>query len=189
MAALLMDMPVPIERAPALAQWCVVQTQSCREQAVALRLTRQGIDCYLPQERVRRIVRGKPETIDRPLYPTYLFASFADEYERHDIRRTQYVQDLLLTVHDAEQQRLSRQITSLAKALEIDPFVQAVELSEPGQRVKVIRGSFKNCEGEIIKRVRKVRDRVIVKDILRIGVLMLGRVVEYEVDPSFCEPL
>jgi hypothetical protein len=43
--------------------------------------------------------------------------------------------------------------------------------------------------GRIVKRDRRVKDRTVTKDILTVGVAMLGRVVEVEIDPAYCEPV
>jgi len=174
----------------AVGSWCAVQTQSSCERRVADVLTAMGIQAFAPMECVRTIRRGRRETIERPVYPNYLFAAFNDEWERHAIRRTKHVFDLLHTRHEAEQHRLARDIESLQRVLEVDPVVDVSQwASQEGRRVWVTAGPFMGAEGEIIRRDRRVHGRQVTKDILCVGVLMLGRVVEVEIDPAYCEPL
>jgi transcription antitermination factor NusG len=171
-------------------QWSVVRTYTSREAAVAERLTAQGFDCFNPIERVRQVRAGRIEEKDRPFYPTYLFACWGDEYQRHDIRRTKYVADVLKTANTREQLRLERDIDSLRTYLAMNPLADVTDWCQRGRRVRVVRGPYENLEGEIIRRERKVKGKTVVKDLLCVGVFTLGRVVEIEMpDPSFVEPI
>jgi transcription antitermination factor NusG len=169
--------------------WCVVQTRGQCERAVADSLVARNIECFLPMERVRRIVRGKAETVDRPLYPNYLFATFENEYDRHEIRRGRYVTDILLVRGDRAQHRLASDIESLRLVLGIDPLADVTDWAREGRDVVVVRGSFTGARGRIVRRDRRVKDHTVTKDVLTVGVPMLGRVVELEIDPAFCEPV
>lgn len=171
--------------------WCAVRTHATREKTVAQMLADRGVPHFLPLERIRHVRAGrKPETVERPMYPTYLFAAFCNEYDRHEIRRTRYVSELVLTVTEHEQDRLASQIRSLERILAVDPTADATPWAgEPGRRVYVIDGPFMGAEGEIIRRSRRVKGHDIVRDVLCVGVLMLGRVVEVDIDPAFVEPM
>lgn len=162
-------------------EWCVVQTRPQRERAVAERLAAQGFGHFFPVERVRRVYANRREVVERALYPTYLFAAYDDEYARHSIRQTRDVSDLLV-VHGHRQERLAADVASLARALELDPFATAEDF-EPGQRIAVIRGAFLGLQGEIIRRVRKVKGVNVTRDIVVVKVAMLGQAgIELDVD-------
>lgn len=168
--------------------WCAVQVYGACEKAVAELLIGRGTECYLPLQSVRRIRRGRAETVSRPFYEGYLFAAFNDELERHEIRRTRYVADLLIS-HGRRQEVFVQQIADLKRVLEIEPIADSTPWAEEGVRVRVTAGPFIGIQGIIIKRHRRVNNAIVVKDILCVGVTMLGRVVEVEIDPAFCEPV
>lgn len=169
--------------------WCAIHAWAGRERAVYESLIYRGIETFLPIERLRRVKGGKVQHIDRPLYPGYAFAAYPDSDIRYEIRRSKYVLELLHTTTELAQQRMASDIASLRMALEIDPTADVTEwASEPGRHVRVISGSFVGLTGTIIRRARKVSDKHIVKDLLYVGVMFLGRVLEIEIDPSFCEP-
>jgi transcription antitermination factor NusG len=172
----------------AKAEWCAVQVYGSCEKAVASLLTHRGIEHFLPLQSCRRIYRGRTETVSRPFYEGYLFAAYRDEHERHEIRRTRYVADLIAP-HGHREEVLSQQIEDLRRVLEIEPIADSTPWAEEGREVIVTAGAFQGIRGTIIKRHRKVAGLTVVKDILCVGVLMLGRVVEVEIDPAYVEPL
>ena len=173
---------------PATAEWCAVQVYGSCERAVAELLANRGVEYYLPLQSCRRIRRGRAETVSRPFYEGYLFATYHDEHERHEIRRTRYVADLL-TSQGHRQEVFAQQITDLRRVLEIEPISDSTPWAETGRKVIVTAGAFQGIRGEIISRCRRVAGLTVTKDILCVGVTMLGRVAEVEIDPAFCEPL
>ncbi len=174
---------------PATAEWCAVQVYGSCEKAVAEILAKRGIEYYLPLQSMRRIRRGRAETVSRPFYEGYLFAQYGDEHERHEIRRTRYVADLLLT-QGHRQTIFAREITDLKRALEIEPIGDATPwANEVGRYVLVASGPFAGIHGKIIRRCRRMGGLTVFKDVLCVGVFMLGRMLEVEIDPLICVPM
>lgn len=65
--------------------WFCVQTEPKSEHHALLALSEIGFRSYLPQTVVRHIRYGKREAVLRPLFPSYLFATFdpaSDEWGR-----------------------------------------------------------------------------------------------------------
>lgn len=172
-------------------EWCVVQVRPQREATVARTIDAMGFDQFFPVERVRQLRRHRTQTIARPLYPTYLFASYADEYQRHAIRMVRDVTGIL-TANGHWQARLAREVDSLRRWLGEHPDAMASsEDYHEGQAVRVTGGplALVGTVGRFIRRTRKGRDQQITRDVLLVGVEMLGTMVEVEVDALCVEPL
>jgi transcription antitermination factor NusG len=185
------DLPAVVDPSATDLQWCVVQARPNREATVARTLRVMGFDEFYPVERVRHLKRGRTETFDRPLYPTYLFASFADENQRHEIRMVRDVTGLLIT-HGHRQDRLTRDVDSLRRWLGEHPDLQASDENyRAGDLVRVVGGPLATTGtvGRFIRRHRKVQGKQITRDVLLVGVEMLGRMVEVELDALCVEPL
>ncbi len=53
--------------------WYLVHTKPRQEDVALANLERQGYECYLPQMRIERIRRRKPEVANEPMFPRYMF--------------------------------------------------------------------------------------------------------------------
>ncbi len=159
-----------------------------REKAVAKSLSNKGIECYLPMLSVRQIRRGQSVTVKRPLYPFYLFAAFSSKAERHRIREHHLVKDLLYQPEHT-QEELSQQIADIRTVLKENPSADSTPWAKDGVKVIVTSGPFMGIRGEIIKRRRRIKGETIIIDLLHVGVTLLGRVLEVEIDPTICEPI
>lgn len=160
--------------------WVVVCTAPQREKATCQRLYDQGIGHYLPTVKIRRRYASKSLDVESPLYPTYLFATYTNADDYALLLDTQGVSGIL-PIHAADQAKLVTQLSSLQTALNHDPYLDTSDWCVEGRRVVVVRGPMKNVEGRVIQR----RGR----DVLLVGIELLGRVVELNVDPLDCEPI
>ncbi len=161
--------------------WCVVRTKGREEESVTDRLQIQGFNVFLP------LVRENLSSTPHPLYPTYLFATWSDEFLRHEIRRTRGVTGLLI-VHGPSEKRLKKEVEILRKALDIDPCLNPFGQCQPGIKVLIVEGLYKGLEGIIGKRVRKTKEGKVVSDVCMVGVGMLGG-VDVPVETGHCRPL
>lgn len=161
--------------------WGAVRVRSSSEFAVADRIRARGGIAFLPTVKVRQVRRGKAANIDRAIYPTYLFAAWGDEYERHEIRRTRDVVDLHFDAGDRGQARLVRELTALETALAVDPWLDVDDWAHDGVPVRVTYGPLMGIEGRVTRR----RGR----DVLQVGITMFGQAVELTLDRAQVEPL
>ncbi len=151
-----------------------------RESRVAGALAEHGIGHYLPQINVRRVYASKKITVERPIYEGYLFACYANDYERGLIMDAKHLIDVL-PVHRMDQEGLVSQLAALELALAHDPWLDVVDWQKEGRAVQVVRGPLLGLEGKIIKR----RGR----DVLMVGVEMFGQCVELNIDAVDVSPL
>jgi len=129
---------------PASKKWYLLQCKPGQTQRALENLQRQQYDCYLPLHSVERIRRGKRQTLSEPLFPGYLFIhldSIQDNWM--PIRSTRGVQRLVAfgkqlptTLPDA----LIEGIRDRCEAIPHQPLI------EPGSRVRICEGSFKDME-------------------------------------------
>lgn len=57
--------------------WYCVRTKPCQEDYAEEHLGQQGIEVYSPRIRMRKTIRRKLCTVNRPMFPGYLFGRFA----------------------------------------------------------------------------------------------------------------
>lgn len=151
-----------------MSYWSVVQTQTRREEAVEGRLIRIGFETYLPKIKIRTEIA--------PYLPGYLFVRIIDRF--YPVRWTEGVIRMLPT---CDQPTLEKYLAETRKK-ERKGFIPAtLPRLKPGQKVRVIRGSFAGqiaeCEG------LSARDRVwILLD-------LLGQKASVELSDRDLEPL
>jgi transcription antitermination factor NusG len=166
--------------ASVLGTWGVVRTRGSAEDAVADRLAKIGANVYLPRVSVRIVRKGKAVTERRAIYPTYVFAAWETEYDRHEVRRTRDVLDIL-PVHERDQARLVRDLSSLEATLAVDDCLDVDDWARAGVLVEVVAGPLTGVMGKVSKR----RNR----DVLEVGVLMFNQAVTVTIDVKNCRPI
>jgi len=150
--------------------WGIIQTHSNREAVAAAELARKGIQNYLPRIAIigrlgtRRLV---------PLFPGYLFVRIGPLW--YPIISTVGVLRLL---RNGERQpaRIDDAIVRDIRAREVRGIVQLPKRIAVGDRVKIIRGSFRDHVAVYEGMSGKERQRVLLE--------LLGRQVRVELDPD-----
>lgn len=160
--------------------WLVLRVWGGKEHAVADGIAETGIGHFLPCVKQTRVYPKRKVVADVPVFKGYVFAATTDRGQLYDLRALRYVIDHQ-PVPSYQQAKLVRQLASLQITLEHDPYLDADDWRQEGVPVRVKSGPLTSCEGQIIKR----RER----HILLVGVQLLGRVVEIEVEPEQLEPL
>ncbi|TWI47275.1 transcriptional antiterminator RfaH [Pseudomonas duriflava] len=126
-------------------QWYLIQTKPRQDSRAEEHLQRQHFDCYRPLRKVQRLHRGRPDAIEEPLFPGYLFIRLdrlSDNW--YPIRSTRGVSRIVsfgeypVPVRDSIieeiQQRLSQENKTPAP------------LFCEGERVRINQGSFAELE-------------------------------------------
>lgn len=183
-------------------EWGVVRTRTSLERDVAEHLQAQRFEVFVPLEKVWK-VRTRRHKCDycqvwgptddckdcrwqsfrrleyRGLYPSYLFASWSDEFRRHDVRRTRDVLDILTT--RPGEPSIEQFVNSLRIALSTDGSLTRSDWMKRGAWAKVASGPFMGIIGQIGDRRRGGR-------IMLVGVPMLGDALEVEIGDDELEP-
>ena len=63
---------------PSTKFWFVIHTKPRQEQRALINLTQQGYQCYLPMLTLEKLVRGRLNVVEEPLFPRYLFICLDD---------------------------------------------------------------------------------------------------------------
>jgi transcription termination/antitermination protein NusG len=123
--------------------WYAVHTRSNFERRVAETLSEKGVTVYLPAIREIHRWKDRNKTVDRPLFPGYLFIRMVDaDASRLQVLRTSGTVrilgqgDALEPVPDLELESVQRLLTSHVR-FALHPFLRE------GTWVRVIRGPCK----------------------------------------------
>ena len=159
-------------------RWYVVRTQPRAESKARVHLGRQGFETYLPRYFKTRRHARRVETVQAPLFPSYLFVAIDREKQRwRSISSTVGVSHLVCNgeepapvpdyVIDALRDREDE--TGLIRLPVRAPF-------ESGDKVRLLDGAFVDCVGLFEG----------MKDIERVSVLLdlLGRKVRVLLDAN-----
>jgi len=146
--------------------WYALHVRSQYERKVREALARQGTEAYLPVYTERSRWSDRTKTIERPLFPGYLFAR-ADWGNRAAILGLAGVVRIVGAVSEAELDQVRQVVDS---GLPVAPCSYLTA----GQKVKVIDGALAGVEG-VVSRM-KGRLRVIV------SIELLRRSVAVELD-------
>jgi transcriptional antiterminator RfaH len=134
-----MSRSVDLER----AAWHLVQTKPRQELRALEHLENQGYVCFLPMLHMERIVRGKLETCDEPLFSRYLFVRLGTvDCNWSPIRSTRGVSKLV-----AFGGRFATLPDACVEALRETQCEIPQRLFHPGERVRIIQGPFSGLEG------------------------------------------
>lgn len=123
--------------------WYVVQTKPKQEFRALEQLENQGFTCFLPTLDVEKIVRGKVESRDEPLFSRYLFLRLNEvANDTAPIRSTRGVSKLV-----AFGGRFATLPDPCVEALRSRPRMTQKELFAPGERITITHGPFAGLEG------------------------------------------
>jgi transcription antitermination factor NusG len=174
-----MKINVTISSEPPPLPWFALRIKSNFEKTSSQILQQKGYEAFLPTYRIRNRWSDRMKTIDRPLFPGYLFCRF-DQQERLPILVTPGVVGVVglgktpIPVDQQEIEAIQALIRSGVPATPW-PFVTV------GQRLIIERGPLSGVEG-ILQEI-KSSYRLIV------SVNLLQRSVAAEVDASWIRPI
>ena len=159
--------------------WFALAVKSLHENAVAQCLKYKGFEVYLPVKRDVRRWSDRVKTLERPLFPGYVFCRL-DCARRIEALRTPGVRSIVtfggevMPISEIEIERVRTMLAS-GHPVEPWPFINA------GQRVRVQSGPFLGIEGILVT----VRDscRVVI------SLELLQRSVAVQIDPSCLAPV
>ncbi len=142
-------------------KWYALYTRSRFEKKAAERLTEQGIEAYVPLQRVMRQWSDRRKWVLEPAIRSYVFVRVKQSQYRKVLEvpgavRYVYFEGRPAVIRDEEIETLKRVIDS---RLEVECLPDQLP---PGSRVRVVEGPLTGIEGELVQYLgkRKVAIRV-----------------------------
>lgn len=149
-------------RSPESLHWYACYTRGRHEKKVASNLESRGIEIALPLHRVEVRWSDRWKTVERPLFPSYVFARFAAS-ELPQVLNTRGLVTILRSggapaaIPDEEIENV-RRFAAAVSDHRVTPEREAV--IEAGDRVRVLTGPFAGIEGVAL--LRRGRRRLLV---------------------------
>lgn len=129
------DAPVT---APAV--WYLVHCKPRQDERAEEHLLRQGYVCYGPRIRTERLVRGRVQVVEEPLFPGYLFIRLRRDDDWSKLRSTRGVRCLVSFGGYPLGVPVSLIESLKSRSGTTQPLLQ------PGDKVRIIEGSFADLE-------------------------------------------
>ncbi|ABU70308.1 transcription/translation regulatory transformer protein RfaH [Vibrio campbellii] len=127
-----------------MKRWYLLYCKRGEQVRAKQHLENQGVECFYPTVEVEKILHGKRQKVEEPLFPCYVFARF--DYEEGpnftSVRSTRGVVDFVrFGVQPKEiQGDLVYELKQLDKC--IDDQTDAESMLKPGDQVRVKSGQF-----------------------------------------------
>ncbi len=157
--------------------WWVAYTKVRQEKRLAEELAARQIPFYLPLVERRHLYRGRRITSHVPLFAGYVFL-FTDQRERVQSLATQRIAQ---SIQVPDGPHLYADLAQVQRLIDAKVPLTIEARLQPGQKVRVLEGSFAGMEGIIESRCRKTR--------LIVAITLLQRGVSVELDDVLLEPL
>ena len=156
-------------------KWHILHVKPRCEKKMADYCHHYPFPCYLPLRKECKIYQRRKVTVEKPLFPGYLFVEF-DEPGRELILKTNYVVRILTPVN---QLQLLFELEQIRTALAVDPALSATPALKRGSRVRITAGPFMGIEG-IVKDAKGTAK-------VWLNIEMIGQAVTVEAERSSLE--
>jgi len=157
--------------------WWVAYTKVRQEKRLAEELAARQIPFYLPLVERRHLYRGRRLTSQVPLFAGYVFLLTNPRERIQSLATDRIAQSIPVT----DGPRLYADLVQVRRLIDARVPLTIEARLQPGQRVRVLDGSFSGMEGIIESRCRKTR--------LVVAITLLQRGVSVELDDVLLEPL
>ncbi|GAA4364611.1 transcription/translation regulatory transformer protein RfaH [Kangiella marina] len=127
--------------------WYLVHCKPRQELRAEENLENQSINSFLPLMSIDKVVRGKRQMVEEVMFPGYLFVELPLSGELWaKIRSTRGIRDFVR--FGGKPARISLELLEQLKVLETN-LVTNTDVGTPkeGDRVRILRGPFKDLEG------------------------------------------
>jgi len=150
------------EKAHDLPRWYAVRTHPRQEDRAEFNLRAWQVEIFNPRMREQRYneFSGKPINLNKPLFPSYIFARFEADKLLHKIWYTRGVQSVL-GFGEGPAPIADELIDIIKSKVGVDGFVSIREELKPGDEVIIKNGPLKTLMG-VFEREMKSTDRVII---------------------------
>jgi transcriptional antiterminator RfaH len=157
--------------------WYLIRTKPRQEQIALQNLMRQGFFCYLPMLTREKLVKGKLDLIDEPLFPRYLFIQLdvgASAKSWSPIRSTRGVTELVS--FGVEPAKVEDGLIAELKIREQEAREHPRGFFTPGEQLRITQGPFANVDA--IFQIADGSSRV------RVLIEFMNKTLELKVDSS-----
>jgi transcription antitermination factor NusG len=154
-------------------KWYAVYTRSRFEKKAAERLTEQGIEAYVPLQRVMRQWSDRRKLVLEPAIRSYVFVRINHRHyykvlETPGIVRYVFFDGKPAVVRDEE-------IETLKRVMDADLEVECLpDDLQPGTRVRIIQGPLIGVEGELVHHVGKQKVALRIEAIRQVMMVTLS---------------
>lgn len=160
-----------------MKRWYALYCKRGEQKRATLHLNNQGVECYYPTVNIERMIRGKRQLKEEPLFPSYMFVRF--DFEEGPtfttIRSTRGVVDFIR--QGPYPQEVQGDLIFSLKQLEASVSEpEGADLPTAGDAVKIKSGQFAGIEAIYQEPEGEMRSIMLVK--------MLSNMVEVRVDHS-----
>jgi transcription antitermination factor NusG len=147
--------PVTTDREAHPKRWIAALVQMCMEKKVGERLTKLGIENYVPTQTEIRQWSDRKKKVERVVIPMVVFVH-TDEKTERSLRMHSFIRKILTypgqkaaaVIPDDQIDRLKFMLKQADSPVELMP-----ENLRVGDRVRIARGALKGLEGELCKSV------------------------------------
>ena len=157
--------------------WTVLHVRPRCEKKMAGHCAFYSIPHYLPLRRETKVYQRRKVTVDKPVFPGYVFAEVPRAQRLTVLKSSSIVR--VIEVED--QARFVHEIDQVRQALAVDATLGATAAITSGRPVRIVGGPFQGLEG-VVATVRGVTRVVLNVD-------MIGQAVKVDVDADMLEPL
>ncbi len=155
--------------------WNVLHLRPRCEKKMAELCRISAMEYYLPLREETKIYQRRKVTVQKPVFPGYLFVSF-DADGRLILLRSNNIVRIL---EAGDEKKLLHQLDQIRVALTVDSTLAACSALKKGKFVKITGGPFLGIEGVVS--AMKGANKVLL------NVDMIGQAVAVEVDRAFLE--
>ncbi|SET19129.1 transcription/translation regulatory transformer protein RfaH [Thorsellia anophelis] len=155
-----------------MKSWYLIYCKRGQIERAATHLEQQLVNCFFPTFETEKIIRGKRQVVNEPLFPNYLFIQFnPEEIHTTTISGTRGVSYFIRNGLDP-----AIVPDSLIEGLKIpkEVFIENSDLPKQGETVTITSGVFKGLEAIYHEQNGEMRSVLLVK--------MLGKDVRKIID-------
>lgn len=133
-----------------MADWHVLYVRSRFEKKISETLTKEGIENYLPLQKTLRQWKDRKKWVNVPLFNSYVFVRANPKTYYYCLKIYGSVKFVWF---DGKPATIKNEEIELIKSICNSSYnYHSIELPiEIGQKVKIIRGAFRQYEGEVIQ--------------------------------------
>ena len=155
--------------------WHVLYVRSRFEKKMSEHCRIRKVKHYLPLRREQKIYQRRYITVEKPLFPGYVFANISGD-ARRIVLKTNFI--IRIIAPDNERQLLY-ELAQIRKALAVDPSLVASAKLKKGRKVRIIGGPFLGVEGTVA--LMRENSKV------RLNVEIIGQAVPIDVRREYLE--
>ncbi|WP_322803757.1 transcription/translation regulatory transformer protein RfaH [Vibrio alfacsensis] len=127
-----------------MKRWYLLYCKRGEQIRAKQHLENQGVECFYPTVDVEKILRGKRQKVEEPLFPCYIFARF--DYEQGlsftTVRSTRGVVDFVR--FGAQPKEIQGDLIYELRLLDkcTDEYASSENIPQPGDEIRVKSGQF-----------------------------------------------